>query len=358
MHGMADEETEPYNAWLDPSTRVLWRSTDTIQLELGRRAVVVEGVTPATVRHLIGRAEPGPADDPGPGSGPDLELAVAALSAAGFMCTGPRRSPRTVPARLAGDLAAARSRHGRAADGIVLARGQAQVTIHGDNRLAGALGTLLAAAGVGRVAFEERGAAFLRSAQPGGLLPTDEGRPFHEAAADAARRAAPEVETPPPGRGDRPDLTVISTDGPVEEELRDRLHRQGRAHLVVQTGGEHLVVGPLVLPGLTSCLRCADLHRSDRDPAWSALAAQLATPPRYGTPSDTALTALSAGVAGLQALSFLDGDEPATLNCTLELELPHWQIRRRSWTARRDCPCGTAGMARTAASQERGERIQ
>jgi nicotinamidase-related amidase len=35
------------------------------------------------------------------------------------------------------------------------------------------------------------------------------------------------------------------------------------------------LVGPLVIPGVTSCLRCADLHRSDRDAAWPALAAQL-----------------------------------------------------------------------------------
>ncbi len=35
------------------------------------------------------------------------------------------------------------------------------------------------------------------------------------------------------------------------------------------------LVGPLVIPGMTSCLRCADLHRSDRDAAWPAVAAQL-----------------------------------------------------------------------------------
>ena len=33
--------------------------------------------------------------------------------------------------------------------------------------------------------------------------------------------------------------------------------------------------GPLVIPGVTSCLACADLHRSDRDAAWPAIAAQL-----------------------------------------------------------------------------------
>ena len=35
------------------------------------------------------------------------------------------------------------------------------------------------------------------------------------------------------------------------------------------------LVGPLVIPGVTSCLECADLHRRDRDAAWPAVAAQL-----------------------------------------------------------------------------------
>ena len=37
----------------------------------------------------------------------------------------------------------------------------------------------------------------------------------------------------------------------------------------------HRTGRPLVIPGVTSCLRCADLHRSDRDAAWPAVAAQL-----------------------------------------------------------------------------------
>ena len=65
---------------------------------------------------------------------------------------------------------------------------------------------------------------------------------------------------------DRPGPT-IATDGhtvwygPAFEKLP----------LAEQTG----LIGPLVLPGATSCLNCADLHRSDRDASWPALAAQL-----------------------------------------------------------------------------------
>jgi hypothetical protein len=43
----------------------------------------------------------------------------------------------------------------------------------------------------------------------------------------------------------------------------------------------------------------------------------------------------------LQALSFLDGEDPATIDGTLELYLPAWQVRRRSWPAHPNCPCGS-----------------
>ena len=56
--------------------------------------------------------------------------------------------------------------------------------------------------------------------------------------------------------------------------LRD-LHSQRVAHLAVRVRDGTGLVGPLVIPGVTSCLGCADLHRRDRDAAWPAVAAQL-----------------------------------------------------------------------------------
>ena len=85
------------------------------------------------------------------------------------------------------------------------------------------------------------------------------------AAADAVHRAAPEAETRPPGPGERPDLVVLACDDPIDPDHRDALHVHDQAHLVIRLAADHGVVGPLVVPGLTSCLRCADLHRIDRD---------------------------------------------------------------------------------------------
>ena len=45
-------------------------------------------------------------------------------------------------------------------------------------------------------------------------------------------------------------------------------------HLHVGTHGSQSVVGPMVIPGQTSCLRCAQLHRRDADPTWPLVAVQ------------------------------------------------------------------------------------
>ena len=51
------------------------------------------------------------------------------------------------------------------------------------------------------------------------------------------------------------------------------LHAAGVPHLPVRVRDGTGLVGPLVIPGVTSCLGCADLHRSERDAAWPAVAA-------------------------------------------------------------------------------------
>lgn len=51
---------------------------------------------------------------------------------------------------------------------------------------------------------------------------------------------------------------------------------QDLPHVHLGVFGERAVVGPLVVPGLTSCLRCAHLHRRDADAAWPLLAVQWA----------------------------------------------------------------------------------
>ena len=72
------------------------------------------------------------------------------------------------------------------------------------------------------------------------------------------------------------DTVVLADTLAADPRLLRDLHTAGVPHLPMRvraTGAS--VVGPLVIPGRTSCLVCADLHRTDRDPVWPALAAQL-----------------------------------------------------------------------------------
>ena len=332
IHNPDPQAGRPRDLALDPSVRVLWRSAEQIQLELGARSVIVDGIDQNSVRRLTGqRGEP-----PDPGL---LDDAIDALRAAGFLMRRSRDRATQVP-RLAAEFAALRVRHAERADDLLASRRASTVAINGTSRIAAIIGALLGAAGVGHVSIAGDGDVRLHQTAPGGLLPSDEGQRFTAAAAAAVTRMAPDCDTSPAPAGFRPDLVVLAAERPIDTELRDTLHARGTPHLLAWTGAEHGVVGPLALPGVASCLRCADLHRLDRDRAWSALAVQLAVPPRHGHPSDVSLASLIASIAAVQALAFLAGEDPPTIEGTLEIQLPDWRIRRRTWASHPDCDCG------------------
>jgi hypothetical protein len=241
--------------------------------------------------------------------------------------------------RLSGELTALTAQHGADAAQLLNARRHASVQVCGTGRVAAPLAALLAAAGVGQVHCSAAGAAKLQHAAPGGILPGDEGRDYAVAAEAAVLRAAPGTDTAPGPADERPDLTILAQDCPLPDERRQALHADAAPHLAVDLRVDSGVVGPLVLPGFTSCLRCADLHRRDRDPAWPALAVQLRIGTRYGAASAVAVAGVVAGVAALQALAFLDGTEPAVVDATVELHPPDWRLRRRTWPPHPDCDC-------------------
>jgi hypothetical protein len=348
----------PTDLMLNPAVRLLWRAVDVVQLELGTRAVLVEGVDAAIVRRLVSVPASGAESAAMPGEPADesVQHSLTSLAEAGYLW--PRAGPgaaqttdagdtRLAPPepRLAADLTALAVRNGERAAELLNARRHCAVAIQGAGRVAALVAALLAAAGVGRVHVLDAGDVRLHQAMPGGVGPAEEGSRFVTAANAAVRRAAPDTDTTPLPMGERPDLVVLAFDEPIDNEQRDALHARECAHLAVRIGADHGVIGPLVIPGLTSCLRCADLHRHDRDPAWPALAVQLTVARRHGGASDVGLATVVAGATALQALAYLDGGEPAVVEGTLELQLPDWRIRRRSWPAHPSCDCVRAATA-------------
>jgi hypothetical protein len=282
-----------------------------------------------------GPAGNGPGEDSPAGDGPVV------------MASWPRRSPYGAvgaAGRLGPDLASlSLVPAARTPLEVVRARRSASVVVHGAGRVGASLATLLAAAGVGQVHVADRGPVRPGDVAPAGVAAADVDRSRTAAAADALRRAAPEVRSTPPAPGRRPDLVVLAATEPVDTMLRTALAGGRVAHLVAGVRETTAVVGPLVLPGRTGCLRCGDLHRADRDPAWPIVAAQLVgIRRRREEPCDVVLATVAASLAALQCLAHLDGRPTAATGASLELGLTDWRLRRRSWPAHPRCDCGAA----------------
>ncbi|MFP5372068.1 MAG: ThiF family adenylyltransferase, partial [Actinomycetes bacterium] len=222
------------------------------------------------------------------------------------------------------------------------ARRAAVVVVDGATRVGSPLAAVLAASGVGRVTIRDPGIASAGDAVVGGLGVEDEGRPRALAAADAVRRVSPLTDLRPLPPTTRADLVVLARAWAASDPLVADVQRSGVPHLVATVRGSTGIVGPLVVPGATSCLRCADLHRRDADPRWPALAAQLtATDPPPGGATVTCL--LTAATAAMQVLAYLDGSAtPGTVDATIELRPPDHSPRLRRWTTHLDCGCRAA----------------
>jgi hypothetical protein len=196
----------------------------------------------------------------------------------------------------------------------------------------------VAAAGVGHVAVDAAGT--VGAADLGtGYLPDDLDRSRAAAAADAVRRCAPEVIVT---ARHRPDLIVLSDVVVPEPTLVTELLSSRIPHLVSYAHEGTAVVGPLVWPGRTGCLRCAQLHRADVDPAWPKLAAQL-----VGQVPTTALacTQLAAALTVEQVLATLAGPQaglpiPPTWGAALQLDPLRGSLLRLPRPAHPRCGCG------------------
>lgn len=283
---------------------------------------------------------------------------------------------------------------------VLQRRAQARVIVAGAGRLAGLVATALLDAGIGKVGLVAAPGAAARVAGhaiPGHRIHGDAvaghavgGHPIHghaiagqtipgkaiaghptagdastgpgagstpsgdvpgrtRASAPAAAQAWPGEGPPAAGGGagpaDRPGQpragTLRATDATFRVQVGYAVSSRGTRrrvpHLAVAARDGIAVVGPLVPVTGGPCLRCLDLHRTDRDPSWPALAAQLAE--RSGDdpcPAATRLTA--AGFAAAEVLAHLDGAEPTTIGATVEINgvLP-W--RRRTWAPHPSCDC-------------------
>jgi hypothetical protein len=298
-----------------PGLQRAWRGPQSLQLGISpRRATVIDGLTPVDAA-LVERLDDGV--DPSELAGDERRrVLLGLLRDAGALV--PARAGRAVHRVLADrhddlepDAAVWALVHRGCGDGwdLLAERSRQHVLVVGSGRVAGAAARALGEAGVGGV---ERRADLTE----------------HGMRSRTGR-----------GAGSRPSCVVLVEGAAADSTRAADLVRRDVPHLSVVIREGDVVVGPLVRPGDDPCLRCLDLQRSDLDPLWPTVLAQLLSA-RHEVPEESAVAGLAGGLAALQVLALLDGRaEPAAAGATLEVELPDGLVTRRPWPGHAECGC-------------------
>lgn len=120
-----------------------------------------------------------------------------------------------------------------------------------------------------------------------------------------------------PLSGGPPHLVVLLSAGPLARERVDQLLRAGTHHLVVQGAPDAWQVGPLVVPGVSACLRCVDATLGEEDPRRALVLEQTARTARV--PTDPLLSSLALSWAARDARAHIAGVRVPTWSATVTL---------------------------------------
>ncbi|GIH08106.1 thiamin biosynthesis protein [Rhizocola hellebori] len=333
----------------------MWRDPHTVQLGTDpAQAVVLELPHPAAARLLdlldgshtdraicaemarIGMPET------------DVQIVLNALVEAGLVVAAHSLLPSALPAehrhRVAAEAAALalRFRDRSASPAAILRRRyRSRVIIAGAGPFPPLLISALLHAGVGTVGqVTEPGAAAISVDPTPFTTPAGQHSPAQRGAGqDSATQGGAGKSSGQGGRAGtvRGDDAFVVQIGPMGR-VAVRGSRRRRPLLAIGVRDGVAIVGPLVPVAGGPCLRCLDLHRTDRDPAWPRLAAQLAEQDTDPVPCAAATILSAAGLAAAEILTYLDGGEPSTIGSTIEIN-GGGPWRRRSWAPHASCDC-------------------
>jgi len=139
------------------------------------------------------------------------------------------------------------------------------------------------------------------------------------------------------------DLAVAVGHYVLAPELHGLWLRRDIPHLPVVLSDTSATVGPVIEPGIGPCLYCLQRYRTDADPAWPALSAQL-----WGrrSPTETMLVAGEvAGIAGRAALARLDAGHAASAHSSTEIDVRSGETTTRLWQPHPECGCTGVSVA-------------
>lgn len=351
---------------LKPALVRLWRDGSCVQLGLdAQRAVVLDGVSDAvgTLLDLLdGSRDWADVLATAVARGCDRDDASALLD--GLLARGLLDDASAVPDglpvdeidRLAPDFGHESLLAGApgAAARTLVRRRASRIVVVGAGRVGSAVARLLAAGGIGVVTVCDPRPGVASDAGPAGFaVPRDaRTRAFATAAsgtrAKGRRLQATRLTCDDPGLYAGASLAVLAPDvytGPAPG-VAAALTATRTPYLLAAVRETRGIIGPLVLPGVTSCPRCQDLTRAERDPDWPLLAAQLSVGRPGVVPAcDIALATLVAAIAAGQVHDHLAGRAVSALGATLEIPLPQWQLHRRPWRIHPACGCTDAAAS-------------
>ncbi len=342
---------------LKPGLRRLWRDPHTVQFGTDPdTAVVVPEVDDAVAAFLLGldghqtRAQVVSAGGLPPETASvllDGLVAHGVLDDAAAVSTPFGRSLRARRARLGPELTSLVLSQRAPGDGTraFVRRQRTCLQIEGLGRLGASLTVLLHAAGLDHLRLLDPAPVREVDVLPGGHRSCDIDQPrdrvLHERLAEHAHRA------PTPPSSTAPALVVLAGRSDLPELRR-------RAQALVNAGQPHLVVdvvegvgrlGPLVVPGETACLTCVDHHRTDRDPAWPRLMAQLSGPAHDEAPA-IAVTATAAWAAW-HITSWVDGGLPPSVDAELTMRPPDGIVSQHPYPRHPSCGCAWRQQAQS-----------
>jgi hypothetical protein len=220
----------------------------------------------------------------------------------------------------------------------VARRLRARVVVQGGCRVGLRVATTLAASGTGAVEVHDDEPVAVEDAGPGAYLRPDVGRRRGRAAADRLARVLALPPAPTEVVDALPDAVVVVGSGALDPGGYDPWLALDVPHLAVLVRECDAVVGPLVRAGRGCCLRCVELYRTDRDPEWPRVAAQVAT--GWTGRCDPVVGEQVAALAAAEVLALVDGwDEPLSTGRTLEVGPGRTVPVVRTWPAHARCGC-------------------
>ena len=135
-------------------------------------------------------------------------------------------------------------------------------------------------------------------------------------------------------------LLVLASDSEPSRDVADDVMREGVAHVWVYTREVVGVIGPFVVPGRSGCLRCADLARSELDPAWPTLLESAAARPLPTPACDPLLAALLGAWAAQEVAVWASGLRPQTWDCVIEIPQGFGSVSSQAFGMHPRCGCG------------------